>query len=71
MIVELQVTEYNKYAPRANEVIAYPKTIGYDCVAPKFSDNGPDKGYSFWIQNEYLIVFNVVCHGRRVGDWWW
>ena len=51
LTVELQDTEYNKYAPRATEVIEYLKTIGYDCVAPTFSDNGPDKGYSFWIQN--------------------
>ena len=51
LIVEFQDTEYNKYAPRANEVIEYLETIGYDCVAPKFIDNGPDTGYSFWIRN--------------------
>jgi hypothetical protein len=47
LIVELQHTEYNKYASRATEVIEYLKTIGYDCIAPKFSDNGPDADYCF------------------------
>ena len=47
LIVEFQDIEYNKYAPRATEVIEYLETIGYDCVAPKFIDNGPDTGYSF------------------------
>lgn len=42
LIIEMQEIDYNKNAPKADEVIAYLKSIGYVCIAPKFSNNGAD-----------------------------
>ena len=46
IILELQVVEYNKGAPKRDEVIAFMDTIGYDCLG-LFSNNGPDGDYHF------------------------
>ena len=46
VILELQVIEYNKGAPKRDEVIAYMDSIGYDCQGI-FSNNGPDGDYHF------------------------
>ena len=42
LVIEMQEVDYNKHAPKADEVIEYLKSIGYICMAPKFSNNGPD-----------------------------
>jgi FkbM family methyltransferase len=47
LIVELQHVNYNKDAPLANTTIDYLKSIGWECIAEKFSDNGPDADYCF------------------------
>lgn len=57
LIVELQDVEYNRYAPKANEVIEYLKTIGYECIASKFSDNGPDADYCF---KNVKLISNII-----------
>jgi FkbM family methyltransferase len=47
LIVELQSVQYNKDAPLAHVTIDYLKSIGWECIAEKFSDNGPDADYCF------------------------
>jgi FkbM family methyltransferase len=47
VILELQTVDYNKGAPKADVVIGYMKTIGYECVAEKFSKNFADADYHF------------------------
>lgn len=47
IIVELQNVQYNLGAPLANQTIDYLRTIGFECIAHKFSDNGPDADYCF------------------------
>ena len=51
LLVELQNIQYNKDAPLANVTIDYLKSIGWDCIAEKFSDNGPDADYCFINKN--------------------
>jgi len=46
IVLELQVIDYNKGAPKRDEVIAYMDSIGYDCRGI-FSNNGPDGDYHF------------------------
>ena len=46
VILELQKVEYNSGAPLREEVIAYMKTLGFECVG-MFTDNGPDGDYHF------------------------
>lgn len=47
LIVELQHVEYNQGAPMADETTAYLNSIGWECIAPRFQDNGPDADYCF------------------------
>ena len=47
LIVELQDFEYNQNAPRASVVVDYLKSIGFICIAHKFSDNGADYDSAF------------------------
>ena len=47
LLVELQHVNYNKDAPLAHTTIDYLKSIGWECIAEKFSDNGPDADYCF------------------------
>lgn len=48
LVIELQDTDYNIGAPKAFETIPYiENSLGVTCVAPKFSDNGPDADYGF------------------------
>ncbi len=47
IILELQDVDYNKGAPKTNEVIQYMKSIGFLCVAKKFSQNIFDADYHF------------------------
>ena len=42
LILELQDIDYNINSPKSNDVIEYLKTIGYICIAPKFSNNNAD-----------------------------
>jgi len=47
LLIELQHVNYNKDAPLANVTIDYLKSIGWECMVEKFSDNGPDADYCF------------------------
>ena len=47
LIVELQNIQYNENAPLADVTIDYLKNISWSCIAPKFSNNGPDGDYCF------------------------
>lgn len=47
LIVEMQHTEYNLNAPKANETLPYIESFGFKCVAPMFCNNGPDADYGF------------------------
>ena len=47
LIVELQDVNYNDGAPLVNETSKYLESIGWECIAEKFSDNGPDADYCF------------------------
>lgn len=51
LILELQQVHYNRNAPLANETIDYLQKQGWELIAPKFSDNGPDADYCFVNQN--------------------
>jgi FkbM family methyltransferase len=42
LILELQDIDYNKNSPKSQDVIEYLKTIGYYCIASKFSVNNAD-----------------------------
>ena len=52
LLVELQDIEYNEGAPLAHITIEYLKSIGWICIAEKFSDNGPDADYCFMNTNK-------------------
>lgn len=47
IILELQTVDYNKGAPKAQQVIEYMTSINYVCVAEKFSQNTYDADYHF------------------------
>jgi FkbM family methyltransferase len=47
MIVEIQHTNYNDGAIQADEALPIIECLGFECVAPKFSNNGPDADYGF------------------------
>ena len=47
LIVELQDIQFNLGAPLADVTIEYLKNKGWECIAKKFSDNGPDGDYCF------------------------
>lgn len=47
LLVELQHITYNEGAPLVNETKKYLESIGWECIAEKFSDNGPDADYCF------------------------
>ena len=47
LIVELQHVNYNDGAPLVHETIQWLEDIGFKCIAPRFSDNGPDSDYCF------------------------
>lgn len=53
IILELQLVDYNKGAPKAQEVIDHMSSIGFKCVAEKFSKNRFDADYHF--VNERLL----------------
>ena len=47
LIVELQHTNYNDGAPQAAQSIPMIEELGFTCIAPMFSNNGPDADYGF------------------------
>jgi FkbM family methyltransferase len=48
MIVELQIVQYNKGAPLANETISFLEQNGWELITKTpFCDNGPDGDYFF------------------------
>ena len=47
LIVEMQNTNYNDSAPQVSETGPYIESLGWKCVAPMFSNNGPDADYGY------------------------
>lgn len=47
LIIELQHTNYNEGAPQAAHSVPVIESLGFKCVAPMFSNNGPDADYDF------------------------
>ena len=47
LIVELQHTNWNKGAKLVNESLPIIESMGFKCVAPLFTNNGPDGDYGF------------------------
>jgi len=47
LIMELQHTEYNQGALKNTEILPKMEEFGWKCVAPLFSNNGPDGDYDF------------------------
>jgi len=47
LIVEMQHVQYNQGAPLAKETIPCIEALGWKCVAPLFTNNGPDGDYAF------------------------
>jgi len=47
MIVEMQHTNYNDNAPKVHITKPYIESLGWKCIAERFSDNGPDADYCF------------------------
>lgn len=55
MIVEMQHTEYNQGAPKVDTTLPWIETHGWKCVAPLFSNNGPDGDYGFVNKNSLYV----------------
>jgi FkbM family methyltransferase len=47
LIVELQHEQYNVGAPKVDVSKPYIESLGFECVASMFSNNGPDADYHF------------------------
>jgi len=47
LIVELQHTDYNQGAPKADVSLPYIESLGFQCISKKFADNGADADYCF------------------------
>ena len=47
LIVEMQHVEYNENAPKVETTLPFIESLGFECVAPLFQDNGPDGDYGF------------------------
>lgn len=47
LIVEMQDTNYNDGAPKVDVTMPFIESLGWTCIARKFSDNGPDADYCF------------------------
>lgn len=57
MILELQHTNYNDGAPKANEVLPVLEKHGWNCCDPKFCESAVDADYGF-------IRETSVCPGK-------
>lgn len=47
LIVEMQHTHYNEGAPLVQETLPYIESLGWKCIAPKFSGGTYDADYGF------------------------
>jgi FkbM family methyltransferase len=47
LVCEMQHTNYNDGAPTVNTTLPYIESLGWKCVAPLFTNNGPDGDYGF------------------------
>jgi FkbM family methyltransferase len=59
LIVELQNVQYNLGAPLVDTTMKYLESIGWKCIAQKFSDNGPDADYCFINTNKNHNICNL------------
>ena len=60
LIVELQDTEYNRGAPLAATTIKFLEENGWELIAPKFCDNGPDADYCFKNKRYGINIKNIA-----------
>lgn len=58
LIVEMQHTNYNDGAPTVDTTLPFIEKHGFKCVAPLFSNNGPDGDYGF-VNAKQSIVLSV------------
>jgi FkbM family methyltransferase len=63
LIIELQHIQFNMGAPLAHITIDYLKNKGWECIAHKFSNNGPDADYCF-------INTNLVENNSNSKSFW-
>lgn len=50
LIVEIQHTDFNQGAPKVDSVLPFIESMhnnSWECIAHRFSDNGPDADYCF------------------------
>ena len=47
LIVEMQCVDYNRGAPKVDVTLPFIESLGWKCIARKFSDNGADADYCF------------------------
>ena len=47
LIVEMQSEQYNEGAPLVGETLPYIESVGFDCKAPLFCNNGANGDYGF------------------------
>jgi FkbM family methyltransferase len=47
LICEMQHINYNDGAPTVSETKPYIESLGWECIAPMISNNGPDADYGF------------------------
>ena len=47
LVVEMQHVPYNRGAPLVTETLPFIESLGWECVAPRFCNNGPDADYLF------------------------
>lgn len=47
LIVEMQHTNYNRNAPLVDTTLPFIKSLGFECIAPRFSSTPVDADYGF------------------------
>ena len=69
LIVELQHVQYNRGAPLANETIQFLNENGWELIASKFSDNGPDADYCFKKKQVWVFYYIQRFHQEMVRQY--
>ena len=69
LIVELQHVQYNRGAPLANEIIHFLNENGWELIASKFSDNGPDADYCFKKKQIWAFYHNKLFNQILISQY--
>lgn len=66
LIVEMQHERYNEGAPLASKTMKFitAKSMGFELVAPRFSDNGPDADYGFKAKRKPKLIPGTYLHAE-------